>query len=145
MLYNVFMVLYKKCIECRASFPKTPNVSMKTWEESRKFCSIKCKATWQSRENVGAVSPAWKEQPSYSAIHHWIKSWFGKPDMCENRENNIFPFSCSTLSKSFQWATKHNSTNLRSRNSYMQLCASCHARYDSRVDFRSMNIRRIII
>ena|ERR1017187_669727 len=134
----------KVCNECQIAFSKPYKRSMKMWAKSR-FCSILCRGAWQSRNAVGKLAHAWKDAPSYSAIHHWIRSWYGSADKCENRENYVLGFTCSEMSSRYQWAQKHGIKNKRSLGSYMQLCSSCHARYDADKEFQVKNFRQIIM
>lgn len=71
----------------------------------------------------------WKEEPTYGIVHYWMRTRFGKAKFCENRE-------CSSVSKCFEWAKIRGKTYDRSRENFIQLCRSCHTKYDSTIDFR---------
>lgn len=64
--------------------------------------------------------PEWKgEFASYSAVHHWVKRWKGKPIKCEH---------CGKK-KECQWANiDHNYR--RNLDDFISLCVKCHSTYD---------------
>ena len=64
----------------------------------------------------------WKgEKASYSAVHHWIKRWKGKPDHCE---------ICGRSDKTrYNWANIDH-TYRRILDEYMSVCVPCHRKYD---------------
>lgn len=64
-----------------------------------------------------------KSRREYHAIHWWIRTQYGKADMCENVD-------CLKKSNTYEWALKEGSNHARDRNCYMQLCKKCHAKYD---------------
>ena len=78
--------------------------------------------------------PAWqKENPSYRAVHGWIRSRHGKANKCEN-ENCIYPRKSArgellVKPKSFQWANISGEYK-RDIADFIQLCASCHKKFD---------------
>lgn len=71
----------------------------------------------------GSDSPQWKENPSYFAIHAWLRKTFGKPNICENPK-------CKHSSEYYQWAKLKNKKYERKRENYIRLCHSCHTSYD---------------
>lgn len=81
-------------------------------------------------------NPAWKgAKAGYYAIHQWLRYHFGRPEKCDN-PTCVYPrvnkFREVTLKpKSFQWALKHGKTYAHLRENFIQLCASCHKKYDS--------------
>lgn len=69
-------------------------------------------------------SHAWKGQgASYSAFHHWMKDNFGKAIKCEN-------INCKGKSSKFHWALKKGCVYDHIRENFIQLCVSCHVKYD---------------
>jgi hypothetical protein len=72
----------------------------------------------------------------YIAIHHWLKFNFGIASKCEN-------LTCSYKNpKRFEWALKKGFVYARSRESFAQLCKSCHIKYDWKKD-TSLKIAKI--
>ena len=68
--------------------------------------------------------PSWKhEGPAYTTIHSWLIRTFGKATKCE---------WCPGLeAKRFDWANI-SLTYKRDRNDFIQLCPSCHKKWDMR-------------
>lgn len=76
---------------------------------------------WKFR---GTNNYLWKgDSAGYFPIHSWLIRNFGKAKMCENKE-------CSGIGKRFEWALIRGRQHSHNRDNYMQLCASCHRRYD---------------
>jgi hypothetical protein len=83
----------------------------------------------------------WKgKSAGYSAFHHWLKRNFGKASLCEN-PSCIYPRKIrdSRISTKmhlvekpsmFHWALIKGKQHEQKRESYIQLCVSCHAKYD---------------
>ncbi len=62
-------------------------------------------------------------RPNYDANHHWLKNQFGKAIKCDNDE-------CIFKSpKRFEWANI-SGYHKRDRKDYLQLCPSCHRKWD---------------
>lgn len=64
-----------------------------------------------------------KPEREYERIHAWIHRNYGKALICESKE-------CKNISKRFQWALKKGCKYERNRGSFIQLCPSCHKKYD---------------
>lgn len=65
-----------------------------------------------------------KQTAKYSNIHSWLKNTFGKAYNCEN-------INCeSTNSKRYEWALVKGKVYDRVRENFIQLCPSCHRKYD---------------
>jgi hypothetical protein len=63
----------------------------------------------------------WKgDNAGYQSIHRWINRKFGKPEICEK---------CGSKNR-IQWANKTNKYLRDDRDDWMQLCQSCHLKYD---------------
>lgn len=60
---------------------------------------------------------------AYSAIHHWLKYHYGVATKCEGDK-------CLGFSKKYQWAKKRGVLYDYKRENFIQLCRSCHSRYD---------------
>ena len=79
-------------------------------------------------------SRRWKgDNAGYVAIHIWLKNKLGKANRCEN-PNCIYPKKIKyrkpiIKSKRFEWASISRKS-LRDKNDYVQLCPSCHRKYD---------------
>lgn len=61
--------------------------------------------------------------PKYGAIHQWLRYHYGAPSHCERK-------GCSGKSKQLDYALKKGCRYAYKRDSFIQLCRSCHARYD---------------
>lgn len=88
-----------------------------------KFCSRFC-----ARKNT------WKFEagPSYWTIHQWLAKNFGKANMCEGEQ-------CNGKSKVYDWALKKGKDYEKNRDNFINLCRSCHKKYDF-IKFR-LNVR----
>lgn len=64
----------------------------------------------------------------YLSIHTWLKTHFGPATKCEN-------LTCKKKSKSFQWAKLEGRTYRKLRGNFIQLCISCHLKYDKDPNF----------
>ena len=73
---------------------------------------------------IGSEHPHWKgESAGYYTKHKWIYLHYGKASKCENRD-------CSYENpKRYDWANISHKYK-RDISDYMQLCPSCHTRYD---------------
>lgn len=63
-------------------------------------------------------------QSLYSSIHHWIKNKYGKASKCEGKD-------CTGISTYYCWALKKGKEYDYKRINFVQLCGSCHAKYDT--------------
>ena len=90
----------------------------------------------------GAVSPLtgenhynWKGKlASYFAKHIWLKTHFGKASKCEN-PNCVYPRKNAAGSilkkpKRYDWALIRGREYEHKRENFIQLCPSCHKKYD---------------
>lgn len=60
----------------------------------------------------------------YFRIHGWLSYHHGKAMKCENE-------LCESINpKRFEWALLKGRDYLRDRNNFIQLCPSCHRKYD---------------
>lgn len=59
----------------------------------------------------------------YYSIHAWLKLKYGKASFCEN-------VNCKNTPKRFEWALKKGCVYDRNRDNFIQLCPSCHRKYD---------------
>ena len=65
----------------------------------------------------------------YQAIHHWLKINYGRASKCESKE-------CVGKSQNYQWAKKTGKVYARRRSHFLQLCRSCHSKYDFTEEMR---------
>ncbi len=59
----------------------------------------------------------------YTALHSWLGRKYGTPEKCEK---------CGSI-KNVEWANK-SGQYLRNRNDWMNLCKSCHNKFDKRIN-----------
>lgn len=59
----------------------------------------------------------------YAEIHYWLKRKYGVATKCEDK-------NCTGKSKNFNWAKKRDKKYEFRRNNFLQLCRSCHSKYD---------------
>ena len=142
-----------KCLICKVEFYVKRVHLLKGWG---KYCSTKCHgfslkgiipsnlAYAQSKSPIGKKGNsyhnkgekhwAWqKENPSYRAVHAWMRKEFGIAIKCENKEC-IYPRKdgrgyLMLKPKVYQWANISRQYK-RERSDFMQLCSSCHKNYD---------------
>lgn len=66
----------------------------------------------------------WKSKhPNYRAVHAWLTYYHGKASKCEMPD-------CNGRSKMFHWALKRDKDYEKNIENFMQLCSSCHKKYD---------------
>ena len=109
-----------------------------------KFCSMKCYHTQAVSHRKGKQSPFWKGgSAKYGAIHDYIKSMRGPAVKCENPDctyprktkNGVLAYP-----KNFDWALrKGRKYSDRKPDSFIQLCRSCHKKYDFNEGNRKRN------
>lgn len=108
------------------SFKKGHKVPQEWCDKSSKFNKGKHyspKTELTMEQTKGEKNNQWKgENVSYSGLHHWVKKWKGKPQICEK---------CGVTHKDKQlyWA---NTNHLYKRNldDWISLCNPCHKKYD---------------
>ncbi len=112
-------------------------------EETKEKIRIKIKAMpiseglkkgWKlAKDKVGDKHPKWKgDNVHYITFHKWLSYHYGKASICENME-------CPHKNpKRFEWALVHGKTHSKNKDNYMQLCCSCHRKYD----INNYNIKR---
>jgi len=161
------MKMTKPCLFCGKEIIKKPNRSMKDWLNRTKFCSIECRIKAvskimignkyslgfkQSKETIKKRSEAqkgckgsnWRDDNiGYTGIHVWLKTTFGKPNKCENKDC-VYPRKGAkkTLIKPcwFEWALIKGKEMKRRRENFIMLCLACHRKYDSGGDKDSISI-----
>ena len=82
----------------------------------------------------GAKNPSWKgDKANYISFHTWLRRNFGKANKCEA---SLIGAICSNKFKTFQWALLKGKEHQHQRENYIQLCQSCHKRYDWKEETR---------
>lgn len=85
------------------------------------FCSRECAFAFRKAEH----HHAWKgDRASYSAIHKYATKHFGRPKLCVN---------CNSTGTRMEWANLSRKY-LRTREDWVELCASCHRHFDKADD-----------
>lgn len=112
-----------KCAYCGSDIKH-----LKSWK--RKFCSTKCKGSWQSENLSGKNNPNWKphsEKKLYTSQNKKVRK-----DLIEER---VVCEKCGT-NKNLQVNHIDKNYNNNSFNNLMLLCVECHARWhEERGDF----------
>ncbi len=98
----------RNCIECEVPLGNP-------WATKSGLCR-RC-------SRLGEKHPLWVEFPKYGTIHSWIHRTFGLASRCENKR-------CPGKSKTFDWALIKGREYQRVFENFMELCRSCHVRYD---------------
>lgn len=65
-----------------------------------------------------------KPERQYQRVHQWLSYYHGKATKCEN-ENCI-----KRNQKRFEWALKKDCKYEKKLENFIQLCPSCHRKYD---------------
>lgn len=94
----------------------------KPWNTGKKFTEEYKKRL--SLAHIGKMTgenhPSWKgEEVGYVGLHRWVRRELGKPKKCTN---------CSSA-ENVQWANKSHEYK-RDLEDWIELCRSCHMRYD---------------
>lgn len=61
----------------------------------------------------------------YGKIHRWLKKEYGPANLCSNSK-------CAGKYKNYNWALKKNCYYKKLRRNFIQLCVSCHRKYDAK-------------
>ncbi len=116
-----------QCLECNKPFTSR--------NKNRKFCSQPCYHKQAISHKKGKESPFWRgSEAHYGSIHDWIKAQFGIATKCENPDCKYPRKSKNGIiqaPKRFDWALrKGRKYEDRKPDSFIQLCRSCHKKYD---------------
>ncbi|NTU69984.1 hypothetical protein HGB13_04170 [bacterium] len=83
--------------------------------------------------SVGKNNPMWRggsPKLEYNRIHKYLRD-LGEQKRCENREDNILEFKCTSVeNKQYDYALINGKKHAKKRKNYIMLCPSCHKRYD---------------
>lgn len=66
----------------------------------------------------------------YGGLHTWISRNYGKASKCENKGRSILGFECNGKSNNYDWAFMGKGDYKRDKKLFVELCHSCHLRYD---------------
>lgn len=66
--------------------------------------------------------------PDYNKVHQWLRYYFGKALKCE---------FCGIKDATYNWALKRECDYEKKRDNFLELCRSCHAKYDCTDDTRA--------
>ena len=69
---------------------------------------------------LGLKNPQWTDTPTYGAVHNWLRKNFSKPNKCIFCGSNRF----------VEFALKKGYKHDHIRENYLDLCSSCHKKYD---------------
>lgn len=70
----------------------------------------------------------------YAAVHYWLKQNYGKASKCESAD-------CLGISKNYQWAKIRDKKYEKKRENFINLCVSCHQKYDFTEEERQNSIK----
>ena len=91
----------------------------------------------------------WKgENAGYVAKHTWIVKHYGNAKKCENKKC-VYPRVNSKnvyieAPKRFEWALIKGKKYTRNVKDYIQLCPSCHRKYDYTEEYREKQRQRML-
>lgn len=99
------------------------------------YCSSKCQPRNYPTGVKGEKHGNWKGvEASYFAFHQWLRTHFGNANKCEN-STCFYPRKNAARSivkapKRFDWALIKGKEYDHKRENFIQLCPSCHKKYD---------------
>lgn len=125
------------CKECGAEYTLKYKYGKK-YLSKRKFCSVSCmiknkqhRKTFFKDGHIGHIKKGednyfWKgEKAGYSSKHKWVGKNKQKKHKCEH---------CGTeVAKRYEWANIDHKYR-RKIEDYIELCCSCHYKYDRKID-----------
>lgn len=68
--------------------------------------------------------------PDYGKIHHWLAKNYGKANRCEH---------CKKNGLKYEWALLKGKEYTKDVDSFIQLCITCHRKYDMTESKRQKN------
>lgn len=102
-----------------------PKKGYKPTEAHKKAIGI---ASKNSPHYFGEKSPNWKaDGVKYHGIHQWLRVNYGRANWCES-------IICNKKSNRHNWCLIRGKKHERKRENYIQLCVSCHRKYDNSFD-----------
>lgn len=73
----------------------------------------------------------------YARVHRWVNYHYGKASKCENEK-------CLGVSKNYQYALRNGFSYQKNIDCFIQLCVSCHKKYDLTDDFLEKARNRVV-
>lgn len=94
----------------------------------KKGNSVSCGCLRKENSKKGKNCYQWKENGlGYWGIHQWLRKHYGSANKCESQMIGI---ECGGKSETFNWSKLQNKQYERKRENFIQLCRSCHNKYD---------------
>ena len=125
---NIKGKILKKCEICFKEFSFWPC-------QKRKMCSMSC-ATEYKKTLLRDRTSQWKgNNVGKGGLHYRVRKIRGLANKCENREKQILTFPCNSDSQRYEWANVSHKYKIDIYD-FMQLCRSCHNRYDYTQEWR---------
>lgn len=109
----------KKCQQCNQIFKCPPKTGISAWNK-RKFCSMACRNKSYEKRTESNSFRWLGDSVGYAGLHKWVYRKKGKARKCE---------FCHKYSPRYEWANKSHEYR-RDLEDWIELCASCHDRYD---------------
>jgi len=76
-----------------------------------------------TKEQILSDGMRLQDRNKYNKIHYWLRKNFGKASQCVSKD-------CMKTSTSYHWALKKGKEYSTDRNNFIELCVSCHIKYD---------------
>ncbi len=112
-----------KICPCGQTFYKTPSTSQRKWDIQRKYCTVRCRAIYAPSPKKGKTYPhLWRDNVNYTSLHLQVYKKYGKAKRCSRCDST----------ENVQWANKSN--KYEGVDDFIQLCASCHKKYDIKMN-----------
>lgn len=99
----------KQCPNCGDKF--------NPWQDSQTYCSHDC----MGEHMRGERHPLHKEDVSYHTVHNWLGENYDKSGACDH---------CEKEKDNTEFALKRGCEYKRDRDNFLELCISCHRKYD---------------
>ena len=141
-------VLSEKKKEWYSSGParKCPNClnEFRRHDKRAKYCSRKCFEEEMKHTRIGIGNPCWRGGSAYyDSVHKILYRTIGKAAKCTNQREGNLTFECRENTQVFEWCNISGAYR-QNTNDYMELCRSCHRRYDHlvrlRMDVKSLQV-----
>lgn len=88
-------------------------------------------------EQVKELSEVQKAgKAKYKAVHKWIYKNYGKASKCESE-------TCNKKFNKFHWVLKKGYSYEFNIGNFMQMCTSCHTKYDANIDAKRKRMSEV--
>lgn len=111
----------RKIIICAACGKMVEKFLSRCGRYSNDFCSRKCSASLKTKSNALAGNTGLTKS-TYNNIHTALKKKYGNAKRCV--------FCDSYTAKRYEWALIKGREYSTNRDDYLELCPSCHRKYD---------------